>query len=114
MTMTEAVDRIVADLEQNPPADLAEARSQAARPAGGASRLHRREVAASSRSPDYQAVLPEMSVRVEAVEAVTTAIADLEKAEAAAAAALERTWKKLHAARTEQRVWRKLKAPAAT
>ena len=55
-----------------------------------------------------------MSVRVEAVEAVTTAIADLEKAEAAAAAALKRTWKKLHATRTEQRVWRKLKAPAAT
>ena len=50
----------------------------------------------------------------EAVEAVATAIADLEKAEAAAAAALARTWKKLHATRTEQRVWRKLKAPAAT
>ena len=45
---------------------------------------------------------------------VTTAIADLEKAEAAAAAALKRTWKKFHATRTEQRVWQKLKAQAAT
>ena len=60
---------------------------------------------------DKQAVLAEVSVRVEAVEAITTAIAELEKAELAAAAALERTWKKLHAARTQQRVWRKLKAP---
>jgi hypothetical protein len=57
---------------------------------------------------DKQAVLADVSVRVEAVEAVTAAIADLEKAEAAATAAVERTWKKLYAARTEQRVWRKL------
>ena len=56
---------------------------------------------------DKQAVLADVSVRVEAVEAVTAAIADLEKAEAAATAAVERTWKKLYAARTEQRVWRK-------
>jgi hypothetical protein len=110
MTMTEAVDRIVTDLEKNPPAGLAEARCRL------------QELVATLRgsidetwasTDDKQAVLAEVSVRVEAVEAVTAAIADLEKAEAAAAAALERTWKKLYAARTEQRVWRKLKAPAA-
>ena len=111
MTMTEAVDRIVADLEQNPPAALTEARSRL------------QELVATLRgsieekwasTDDKQAVLADVSVRVEAVEAVTAAIADIEKAEAAAAAALERTWKKLYAARTEQRVWRKLKAPAVT
>ena len=115
MTMTEAVDRIVADLEQNPPATVTEARAKlqdllAARRGS----VEEKCGGVKAESPDYQAVLSEMSVRVEAVETVTTAIADLEKAEAAAAAALKRTWKKLHATRTEQRVWRKLKAPAAT
>ena len=40
---------------------------------------------------------------------VATALADIEKAQAAATAAFERTWKKLRAPRTEARVWRKLK-----
>ena len=115
MTMTEAVDRIVADLERNPPAGLTEARSKLQDLlAALRGSIEEKFGGVKAESPDYQAVLSEMSVRVEAVEAVTTAIADLEKAEATAAAALERTWKKLHAARTEQRVWRKLKAPAAT
>ena len=40
MTMTEAVDRIVADLEQNPPAALTEARTPATRAGSHASWLH--------------------------------------------------------------------------
>ncbi len=110
MTMTVAVDRIVAELEQDPPTTLTEARSRL------------QELVTTLRgsieekwasTEDKQAVLAEVSVRVEAVEAATTAIAELEKAEAVAAAALARTWNKLYAARTQQRVWRKLKAPAA-
>ena len=114
MTMTRAVDRIVADFEQNPPATLNEARAKLQDLlAALRGSIEEKFGGMKAESPDYQAVLSEMSVRVEAVEAVTTAIADLEKAEAAAAAALERTWKKLHATRTEQRVWQKLTAPAA-
>jgi hypothetical protein len=113
--MTKAVDRIVADLEQNPPTALTEARTKLQDLlAALRGSIEEKFGGIKAESPDYQAVLSEMSVRVEAVEAVTAAIADLMKAEATAAAALERTWKKLHAARTEQRVWRKLKAPAAT
>ena len=115
MNTTEAVDRIVADLEQNPPAGLTEARAKLQDLlAALCGSIEEKFGGVKAESPDYQAVLSEMSVRVEAVEAVIPAIADLEKAEAAAAAALERTWKKLRAPRMEQCVWRKLKASAAT
>ena len=50
---------------------------------------------AKAAMPDYQAVLAEVSVRVEAVEALVVAIADLTKAEATAAAALGRVMTKL-------------------
>ena len=114
MAMTEAVDRIVADLEHNPPAGLTEARVKLQDLlAALRGSIEEKSGGVKSESPDYQAVLSEMSVRVVAVEAVATAIADLEKAEAAAAAALARTWKKLHAPRIEERVWRKLKASPA-
>ena len=111
MTKTETVNHIVADLEQNPPSTVADARAKL-QDLLTAMRGSIDEKWAST--DDKQAILAEVSIRVEAVEAVTTAITDLEKAEAAAAATLDRTWKKLHAARTEQRVWRKLKALAAT
>ena len=45
----------------------------------------------------------------QAVEAVGIALAAIEKAETAAASALDRTWKMLLLPRTETRVWRKLK-----
>jgi len=114
VTMTAAVDRIVADLEQNPPATVTEARAKLQDLlAALRGSIEEKSGGIKAESPDYQAVLSEMSVRVEAVEAVTIAVTDLEKAEVTAAAALDRAWKKLHAPRTEQRVWRKLRAPAA-
>jgi hypothetical protein len=64
--------------------------------------------------PDYQAVMSEVSVRVEAVEALVIAITDLTKAEATAAAALDKAVKKLHAPRIEARVWQKLRLPFTT
>jgi hypothetical protein len=105
VTKSQMVQSILANLKTQPPTNLADARGRL-RDLLFALRGSIDEQWAST--DDKQAVLADVSVRVEAVEAVTAAITDLEKAEAAATATVERTWQKLHAARTEQRVWRKL------
>ena len=106
MTMTEVADRIIANLEANPPATLDEAHGRL-KELLGALRGSIDEKWATSE--DKLAVLSEVSVRAEAAEAVSIALAAIEKAETAAASALDRTWKTLHSPRTEARVWRKLK-----
>ena len=106
MNMTEVADRIIANLDANPPKSLAEAGGRL-KELLGALRGSIDEKWATSE--DKLAVLSEVSVRAEAAEAVGIALAAVEKAEAAATAALERTWKTLHASRLEARVWRKLK-----
>jgi len=67
-----------------------------------------------SESPDYTAIVSEVSVRVEAVTAVTKALDSLDKANDVAKAAVEQVFKKLCAPRIEQRVWRKLMLPPTT
>ena len=118
-TMTETVTSMIADLEANPPQTLPEARTRL-QELRAALRSSIEEKWAATKSydsqpadaraaiPDYQAVLSEVSVRVEAVEVVVKAIADLMQAEATAAAALTRIFKTLHAPRIEARVWQKL------
>ena len=106
MQMTEVADRIIANLETNPPTSLDEAHGRLKELLGALRGSIDEKWSASS---DKQAVLSEVSIRIEAAEVVATALADIEKAQAAATAAFERTWKKLRASRTEARVWRKLK-----
>jgi hypothetical protein len=105
VTKSQMVQSILANLKTQPPTNLADARG----------RLHdllftlRGSIDEQwASTDDKQAVLADISVRTEAVDVVKAAVVELEKAEAAATAALERTWNKLHSARTEQRVWRKL------
>jgi hypothetical protein len=105
VTPSQQVQNILAELAARPATTLAQAR---ARLQGLLTALRESIDEKWASTDDKQAVLADVSVRVEAVEAVTAAITDLEKAEAAATATVERIWKKLYAARTEQRVWRKL------
>ncbi len=109
-TLTELATGIIADLEANPPQSLTEARLKL-KDLLAALRGSIEEQMVKTKTqnaPDYQAAIGDVQIRMEAVAAVLLAITDLEKAETAAAAALERTFKKLHAPRTEARVWRKL------
>jgi hypothetical protein len=106
MTMTEVADHILANLDANPPKSLTEAGGRLKELLGALRGSIDEKWAASE---DKQAVLSEVSVRIEAAEAVGIALAAVEKAEAAATAALERAWKTLHSPRTEARVWRKLR-----
>lgn len=102
-TTNDLVGRLVADLEQNPPANLGEARDKL-RDLIAALRRSVEEMLAAAQ-PDYAAIQD----RVAVIEAFVVAVHDLEKADAAATAAFERTWKKLRGERNEQRIWRKLR-----
>ena len=105
VTPSQQVQNILAELAARPATTLAQAH---ARLQGLLTALRESIDEKWASTDDKQAVLADVSVRVEAVEAVMAALADLEKAEAAATATVERIWKKLYAARTEQPVWRKL------
>jgi hypothetical protein len=63
--------------------------------------------------PDYQAILAEVAVYVEALEVVRAAMSDLKKALASADAALARVFKKFYAPRVDARVWTKLRTPTS-
>jgi hypothetical protein len=109
-TPAQVVERLVNDLEGNPPQTLAEAREKLQ---SLLTALHTANDAKWASSTDKQAILADVSVGVEAAGIVTLALTELKKAEDAATAALTRVFKTLRAPRLEQRVWRKLR-PAAT
>ena len=119
--MSTTVDRMVADLEAHPPTTLTEARERltdllVALRGSIEEKLSAIKtpvkLLAPSALPDYAAIMSEASVRVEAVGVVGEAVADLTKAETAAAAALDRVFTRLRAARVQARVWAKLSPPA--
>lgn len=109
----EITDGILADLEANPPQTLAEAHTKLKELLASLRiSIEEKSAGLKAEAPDHMAVISEVSVRVEGVNAVVLAIDELSKAEATAASALERIWKKLHAPRVEARVWTKLKGNA--
>lgn len=115
-SVRQAIPGVLADLQAHPPTTLTEAREKL----GDLVALLRLDIDAKwasvndVESPDHQAVMSEVSIRLEAIQALQPAIADLAKAEAAATTALERIFKKLYAPRTEARVWQKVRAPGTT
>lgn len=119
-TMIGVASEIIADLTAKPPTSVSEARAKLtdllAAIRGSLEETWARtqpfdNQPADTRAalPDYQAILAEIGTRVEAVEALVIAITDLNKAEAAAAATLDKVMKRLHAPRIEARVWDKLR-----
>ena len=118
MTQTETVDTLVAQLVSNPPTRLTEARERlqglltalqgSLEEKWQASKADNLAADVRAKLPDYQALLADISIRVEGIEVVKTAVASLVKAEATAKATLDHVFKALNAVRVQSRVWNKL------
>jgi putative protein kinase ArgK-like GTPase of G3E family len=107
---TQLVATILTNLEKSPPATLGEARTKlvALRQA-----LHASIEETWHSTDDKASVIGNVTLRLEGINSLAAAITELEKAEAAAAAALAKVSKKLWANHLTQSVWRKLN-PQAT